>query len=329
MVAAVAALKLDPPVIISAPGGRSKKWSGKSETANRPRRVTVDIDPATGRILDRQNFSDRHWIDRAVGYGIAAHEGQLFGWTNTVLGLLTGAGLILLSVSGAIMWWKRRDAGILGAPRILARPQLSAGLLGLLPQLLLIGGLAYLAVRLYRGWSAARAQPAGSAAYAYRDMADAPSAGSGPKLVGSSSLAAGSAALPLAIAAEDYRAFETTLVDLQAAYSKGDLAGMRSLATPEMVGYFSEQLSGNASRGVENHVEAVKLEQGDLSEAWSEAGLDYATVAMRFSMIDVTRRIADGAIVEGSDQARSEATEIWTFLRSRGGRWVVSAIQQA
>ena len=132
MVAAVAALQLDPPVIISAPGGRSKKWSGKSETANRPRRVTVDLDPATGRILDRQNFSDRHWIDRAVGYGIAAHEGQLFGWTNTALGLLTGAGLILLSVSGAIMWWKRRDAGILGAPRILARPQLSAGLLGLL-----------------------------------------------------------------------------------------------------------------------------------------------------------------------------------------------------
>ena len=72
----------------------------------------------------------------------------------------------------------------------------------------------------------------------------------------------------------------------------------------------------------------MKLEQGDLSEAWSEAGLDYATVAMRFSMIDVSRRIADGKIVEGSEHDRTEATEIWTFLRSRGGNWILSAIQQ-
>ena len=72
----------------------------------------------------------------------------------------------------------------------------------------------------------------------------------------------------------------------------------------------------------------VKLEQGDLSEAWSEAGLDYATVAMRFSMTDVTRTLADGKVVAGSDTARTEATEIWTFLRSRGGNWILSAIQQ-
>ena len=77
-----------------------------------------------------------------------------------------------------------------------------------------------------------------------------------------------------------------------------------------------------------NRVEAVKLEQGDLSEAWSDGGLDYATVAMRFSMIDTTRRIADGAIVAGNDRARTEATEVWTFLRSRGGQWILSAIQQ-
>ncbi len=82
---------------------------------------------------------------------------------------------------------------------------------------------------------------------------------------------------------------------MQAAYSAGDLAKMRGLVTPEMLGYFTEELSGNASRGVENKVDAVKLEQGDLSEAWSEGSTcDYATVAMRFSMIDVTRNIADG-----------------------------------
>jgi predicted lipid-binding transport protein (Tim44 family) len=154
-------------------------------------------------------------------------------------------------------------------------------------------------------------------------MTDAPAARSaGPLLVGSASAA------QLAITADDYTTFESLLSDIQTAYGKGDLARLRSLATPEMLGYFSEQLAGNASRGVENKVEAVKLEQGDLSEAWSEAGLDYATVAMRFSMIDVTRNIADGRIVEGSDRDRTEATEVWTFLRSRGGQWILSAIQQ-
>ena len=50
---------------------------------------------------------------------------------------------------------------------------------------------------------------------------------------------------------------------------------------------------------------------------------------MRFSMIDVTRRIADGTVVEGNPNVRTEATEVWTFLRSRGGNWILSAIQQA
>ena len=107
------------------------------------------------------------------------------------------------------------------------------------------------------GWSAARAQPAGQA-YAYTASprtTEAPMArASGPLLVGSASA-------QLAIAADDYTTFETLLTDVQTAYSKGDLARLRGLATPEMLGYFSEQLSGNASRGVENKIEAVKLEQ--------------------------------------------------------------------
>ena len=236
-----------------------------------------------------------------------------------LMGGMLGAGLIGMLFGGGFA------GGLSGG----------AGFLGLLLQVLLIGGVAYLAVRLFRGWSAARAQPAGPA-YAYAaapGMTEAPMARSsvaspaGATAGGGNAL--GNASAQLAITGDDYQAFETLLTDVQAAYSKGDLARMRGLATPEMLGYFSEELSGNASRGVENKVEAVKLEQGDLSEAWSEAGLDYATVAMRFSMIDVTRTIADGKIVDGNEHVRTEATEIWTFLRSRGGKWILSAIQQS
>jgi predicted lipid-binding transport protein (Tim44 family) len=79
---------------------------------------------------------------------------------------------------------------------------------------------------------------------------------------------------------------------------------------------------------VRNTVTEVRLLSGDLSQAWSEQGRDYATVAMRFSMVDVTRD-ASGRIVDGSPTEHVSATELWTFVRSRGGNWILSAIQQA
>src|SRR5262249_40179473 len=133
----------------------------------------------------------------------------------------------------------------------------------------------------------------------------------------------------IAIVESDYRAFEARLGEIEAAYSAGDVGKLRGLATAEMAGYFAEELATNASRGVQHKVEAVKIEQGDLAEAWREGNVEYATVAMRFSLIDYTRRLADGAVVEGNDRVRSEATEIWTFVRDRDGPWLLSAIQQA
>jgi predicted lipid-binding transport protein (Tim44 family) len=67
--------------------------------------------------------------------------------------------------------------------------------------------------------------------------------------------------------------------------------------------------------------------QGDLAEAWREGDTDFASVAMRFSLIDKTLDRTTGRIVDGSDQP-AEVTEVWTFLRPRGARWELSAIQQ-
>ncbi len=249
-----------------------------------------------------------------------------------MMGGMLGAGLIGMMFGGGF------GAGLGGA----------AGMLGLLLQIALIGGLIYIAVRLIRGRMAGNSPQSAQPAYAYagtapqqpqqaqaqpqvQPMARSAELSPGRALLagsGGSAATAGAASVGLAITENDYSAFEGLLTGIQAAYSDGAIGKLRELATPEMVGYFSEQLSANASRGVENKVADVKLEQGDLSEAWSEAGLEYATVAMRFSMIDVTKRISDGTIVEGNDRVRTEATEIWTFLRSRGGKWILSAIQQ-
>lgn len=132
---------------------------------------------------------------------------------------------------------------------------------------------------------------------------------------------------PIAISPADYQQFEQLLQGVQAAWSAHDINRLQAVATPEMVSYFGEQLSEQVSRGVRNSVTDVGLVSGDLSQAWTEQGRDYATVAMKFSMIDATRD-GSGRVVDGSATEHTTATEIWTFVRSRGGRWILSAIQQ-
>jgi predicted lipid-binding transport protein (Tim44 family) len=133
--------------------------------------------------------------------------------------------------------------------------------------------------------------------------------------------------VPLTIAKPDYDAFERLLGSIQAAYSTEDLSALRSMVTPEMLSYFSEQLAGNSSRGLINRVTDVKLLQGDLAEAWHEGDTDYSTVAMKFALNDSMVERASGRIVEGGQP--TAVTELWTFMRARGGNWLLSAIQQS
>ena len=74
---------------------------------------------------------------------------------------------------------------------------------------------------------------------------------------------------------------------------------LRSRVTPEMLSVFYEDLATNASTGVVNQISDVKLLQGDLAEAWREGDTDYATVAMRYSLIDQMVERDSGRVVEG------------------------------
>jgi predicted lipid-binding transport protein (Tim44 family) len=130
----------------------------------------------------------------------------------------------------------------------------------------------------------------------------------------------------LTITKSDYDDFERLLGEIQTAYTAEDLSALRAKATPEMLSYFSEQLAENASRGIVNKVTDVRLEQGDLAEAWNEGGVEYATVAMRFALTDRMVERASGRTIEGGEPG--ETTELWTFMRARGGGWLLSAIQQ-
>jgi predicted lipid-binding transport protein (Tim44 family) len=95
---------------------------------------------------------------------------------------------------------------------------------------------------------------------------------------------------------------------------------------------FAQELAANAQRGVLDKVSNAKLIQGDLSEAWQEPDADYATVAMRYTVLNPIIDQASGRVVSGSASVPEEVTEVWTFRRQPGGSaqdWVLSAIQQA
>ena len=219
----------------------------------------------------------------------------------------------------------------------LAAGFLGAGLLGLLFGYGFFGGMAgfssiiglllqvvlvVIVARLIFAWWRRRnmtAAPSYAAAY--------PTTGhSFADLRGMSNSASATASEPLTIAKSDYGAFERLLGDIQGAFSTEDLSTLRTMVTPEMPSYFSEQLADNASRGLANRVTEVKLLQGDSAEAWREGRTDYATVAMKYALKDSMVERASGRTVEGGD--RTEVTELWTFMRARGGNWMLSAIQQ-
>jgi len=132
MVASVAPLGLPNPVLISPPMRAGGSWTAKSDTRDRPLRVDLVLDGTTGAILSRTDFHSKPWLDRVIGTGIAAHEGQLFGFANQLVSLLTVIGLMMLSVSGLVMWWKRKPEHVLGAPVAIRPVRFSAGLVTLM-----------------------------------------------------------------------------------------------------------------------------------------------------------------------------------------------------
>lgn len=243
----------------------------------------------------------------APGYASPGYQGQRSsGFMSGLMGGLIGAGI------GGLLFGHGFMGGGLGG----------FGFLGLLLQIFLLVMVVRFLFRLFTG-GRMPAFAGGPNIFARNGMPGPGAMPNAPRPSGGGS----SGPPPIQIGPQDYQQFEQLLKGIQAAWSAHDLNALQAMATPEMVSYFAEQLSEQVSRGVRNVVSNVALVSGDLSQAWTEQGRDYATVAMRFSMTDVTRD-GSGRVVDGSPTEHVTATEIWTFVRSRGGHWILSAIQQ-
>jgi predicted lipid-binding transport protein (Tim44 family) len=200
-----------------------------------------------------------------------------------------------------------------------------ASMLGFLLQFALIAGVIYFAFSFFRS----RNQPS---------MAHASARGSGgrpqPEPASRQSFGFGGAAgapSALKIGQADLDSFERLLGEIQTAYSREDAEELGARTTPEMLSYFLQELADLEKQGVRNEISGVKLLQGDVSEAWRENGSDYATVAIRYALTDVTVDRKTGRVVAGDATQPTEVTELWTFRRDNRARadgWELSAIQQ-
>lgn len=288
------------PVDARAGGGFSfgsrgtRTFSMPAPTATAPRAAPIQRTETPSSGLGTSGFGASAQ-PRRFGFGTGLAAGLLGAG---VLGMLTGNGFF----------------GGLGGV---------ASLFGFLVQLALIGGLIWLALRLFRGRSAGPAL-AGAGSGPYSRTA---SSGLGSGL-GSGPGARSGVGDKVAIEPQDYAAFERSLSETQTAYGREDMNALSRLTTPEMLRYFGSEIEANRSRGLRNDVADAKLLQGDLAEAWREGRSDYATVAMRFSARDTMVDRASERVVSGDPSRPSEATELWTFQRESGGPWLLSAIQQ-
>ena len=159
------------------------------------------------------------------------------------------------------------------------------------------------------------------------------SAVSGSLLADSSATTLPAATVDTEITSADKAAFQQLLVDIQTAWGKQDLAGLRRLVTPEMLEYFSTGLAEQTSQDIANHVEDVVLRRAEVRESWTEEATQYATVMLQWSARDYTvsltkQRGESGYLIEGSEEKPTESSEVWTFMRYQNGKWLLSAIQQ-
>lgn len=313
------ALALPDAALARAGGGRSSMGSMGGRTYSAPsysaRPIQRSITPQAAPRPAAPSMAPLSQPQPAVApMGFAGRHPFL----TSIAGGFMGAGLanMLFGHSGMDM-----GAGGMGG---------GSGLGGLL-QLVLLGGLIFFAFRWFRQ------RTGGSGPNLFKNLGDGnvlpfgtPSAGqdfgTAPQEVPSDA--------PLLITAEDTQAFQQLLEKIQLAWGTADLARLRQFVTPEMLQYFSEELSANTSRGEMNRVTEVTVQQCAQLEAWSEASLDYATVNLKWTAIDFMARMdrqrSDSDFVASGDAAHpAEAQEIWTFARARdGGHWLLSAIQQ-
>lgn len=246
-------------------------------------------------------------VPAAAAPAMAAQPG--FFQRNPIMGGIMG-GLIGAGIGSMLFGGNSAMAAASGAAPM-------ASMFGTLLQIALIGGLIWMGFRLFRRRPQTAGAPMDAPAYQREAMPGATGNGDGNRV-----------AKEFEVSADDQNQFSRVIEGVQKAWSDGNPVALRQWVTPEVAGWIGEDLARDQANGMRNVVEDVTLLKGDISETWSENGMDYATAIITFSARDYMVRLSDNEVVEGDPRNAVETTEAWTFVRGAGGTWVLSAIEQ-
>jgi uncharacterized iron-regulated membrane protein len=107
---------------VNAPSDKEGVWTVAASSMSRQvddarKDLTMHLDQYTGKVLATVGWKDYSLSAQGMAAGIALHMGGMGTW-NVVLNTVFCLSVLLISVSGVVMWWLRRPVGAwrLGAP---------------------------------------------------------------------------------------------------------------------------------------------------------------------------------------------------------------------
>ena len=135
---------------LSLPVGPAGVYTAAIYPDNPSGQRTLHFDRYTAALIQDVGYAEYGWGAQAIETGVSLHRGNYFGRANQMLMLMPCMGIVLLVISGAIMWWKRRPAGKLAAPPRVpdARIKGALGLMALAGVMLPLFGASLIAVLL-------------------------------------------------------------------------------------------------------------------------------------------------------------------------------------
>lgn len=99
---------------ISFPKGETGVWTINQDTMNSDAKnpfedKTVHVDRYTGKVLAKVTFDDYSLAGKTMALGIPIHMGLVTIW-NLLINTLICLCVIVLCITGVVMWWKRRPS---------------------------------------------------------------------------------------------------------------------------------------------------------------------------------------------------------------------------
>ena len=124
---------------VSLPTTATGVYTGSVYPHDLSQQRVVHLDQYSGESLIDMTYADYGPLGRWLEFGINVHMGQQFGLFNQLLFLAVCLAIVLLAVSAAVMWWKRRPSGAMGVPPLPSDKRVFRGLIAML----VIGGVIF------------------------------------------------------------------------------------------------------------------------------------------------------------------------------------------